>query len=209
MKRLLILSVWLPTTLATLLVTLALQNYRYQFLIGQRLQEFSQTVSAWHPSSTYQLYSSLPKVLGASTASITAQDAIPELVNQYLADHDSPMTPYADDLVGAARKNGLDPLLLVAIAQCESNLGKKMPDGCNNPFGWGIHSKGTLCFDSWQEGFDTVAKGLRDKYFADGLQSPEELMVRYTPPALENDGSWAKCVNYFLDSFETPEETTN
>jgi hypothetical protein len=34
-------------------------------------------------------------------------------------------------------------------------------------------------------------------------------MVRYTPPALENDGSWAKCVNYFLDSFETPEETTN
>lgn len=201
MKRLLTLLIWLPTTVATLIVTLAFQEFREQLRTSTASQNWKDLAENWQTPTSYQIYSSLPRVLGATTVSITGQDAIPELVRQYLEKHDSPMAPYADDLVMAARKYNLDPLLLVAIAQCESNLGKKMPDGCNNPFGWGIHSQGTLCFDTWQQGFQTVAKGLRDKYLNNGMDSPEELMVRYTPPALDKDGSWAKCVNFFLESF--------
>ena len=203
MKRLLIILIWLPVTITTLFVALALQNFRYNLSLAENLDSWNVFTNNQYTSNSYQLYSSLPKVLGATTVAITSQDAIPELIKEYLEKQNSPMAPYTNDLIKAARKYNLDPLLLVAIAQCESNLGKKMPPGCNNPFGWGIHSKGTLCFDTWQAGFQTVAKGLRDKYFNTGLDSPEELMARYTPPALEKDGSWAKCVNYFLENLET------
>lgn len=206
MKRLVIIFLWLPVTLATLAVTIALQNFRYQQTFTDNLQSFSQYLDKWSNTNAYQLYSSLPKVLGATTASITGKDAIPEIVKNYLTKHNSPMTPYAQDLINAGNQYNIDPLLLVAIAQCESNLGKKMPKNCNNPFGWGIHSKGTLCFPTWKEGFYTVAKGLRDKYFNKGLNSPTELMTYYTPPALEKGGSWAKCVNQFLDDLKESEQ---
>lgn len=198
MKRLLLFIVWLPTTLITLFSVLSLQNYRYHYLLEQSLQTIS---GALHSPQTYQLFNSLPKILGATTVSIKSENSAPGIVKDYLVKHDSPMAPYADRLVSAAENNNLDPLLLLAIAQCESNLGKKMPENCYNPFGWGIHSKGTLCFNNWEEGFNTVARGLKEKYFDQGLESPEELMVRYTPPALEKGGSWAKCVNFFLENF--------
>jgi len=205
MKRLLIILIWLPTTLATIVITLALQNFRHHFAQNERLASLETLMSPWQTTS-YQLYSSLPRVLGASTVAIKGEDALPDLVSQYLTKNDSPMAPFAQDFVATARKYDLDPLLMLAIAQCESNLGKKMPaPDCYNPFGWGIHSKGTLCFASWQAGFEAVAKGLRDKYFNKGLNSPEELMVRYTPPALDKDGSWAKCVNFFLSQFAASE----
>ena len=203
MKRFLIILVWFPITIVTLFATLSLQNFRYHFSIREEAaSSLNKLINGWKAPESYQLYGSLPKVLGASTFSITSEDAVPVFIKDYLIKHHSPMAPYADGLILAARENGLDPLLLLAIAQCESNLGKKMPSGCNNPFGWGIHSQGTLCFANWQTGFDTVAKGLREKYLDHGMDSPEEIMVRYTPLALEKEGSWAKCVNYFLSRFE-------
>lgn len=200
MKRLLVILIWLPTTLVTLFVALSLQNYSHYYSVKQNFFDFNDWFGL-PPSGNYQLYTSLPKVLGATTFSVKAEDAVPALVEEYLIQHNSPMAPYADSFILAARKNGIDPLLMLAIAQCESNLGKKMPPGCNNPFGWGIHSQGTLCFANWHEGFETVANGLREKYFNEGMDSPEELMVRYTPPALEKEGSWAKCVQFFLAQY--------
>ncbi len=112
------------------------------------------------------------------------------------------MLDSAEALVMAAKKFKLDPLLLVSIAQCESNLGKKMPENCNNPFGWGIHSKGTLCFDTWEAGYQTVAEGLRKKYFNQGYENAEDIMTLYTPASLEKNGSWAICVNQFLQELQ-------
>lgn len=100
------------------------------------------------------------------------------------------------------RSYQIDPLLGLAIAECESNLGTKMPPDCYNPFGLGIHSRGTLCFNSWEEGFEAEAKFLRNQYFSKGVTAPEDIMITYTPPALEKEGSWAKCINHFLDKFQ-------
>ena len=203
MRRFVIILVWFPITIVTIFATLSLQNFRYHFSIREEAESsLNRLINGWKAPESYQLYGSLPKVLGASTFSITSEDAVPVFIKDYLNKNNSPMAPYADGLILAAQKNGLDPLLLLAIAQCESNLGKKMPPGCNNPFGWGIHSQGTLCFANWQTGFDTVAQGLREKYFDQGMNSPEEIMARYTPLSLEKEGSWAKCVNYFLSRFE-------
>ena len=148
------------------------------------------------------MYFSLPKILGVSTFQWNHKNITLELTKEYLEKYHSPMLEAAEDLVDIAQKYDLDPLLLLAIAQCESNLGKKMPPNCHNPFGWGIHSRGTLCFSSWQESFEKVCEGLKEKYFNKGLHSPEELMIKYTPPALEKNGSWAKCVNHFLEDLK-------
>ncbi|MGI5827393.1 MAG: hypothetical protein ACOX6V_00030 [Patescibacteria group bacterium] len=197
MKKLLVVCIWLPVTLLTLVFTLG-----YTLTYNTRVQvTSSETETVTLSTIPYKFYTSLPKVLGAKTINafyVSSQDVIPELVYNYLKKHKSPMLSTSNDLVMAARKYDLDPLFLVAVAQCESNLGKKMPENCHNPFGWGIHSRGTLCFDTWQEGYQTVAKGLRDKYFDKGLENPEDIMAKYTPPALEKNGSWAKCVNHFL-----------
>lgn len=208
MRKLLIIPIWLLATCATLIISLFLQKYRTNFLTFQKTKEALAIIQDSQKNASYQLYASMPnKVLGTNTYadfSVKSKNPIPTIVKNYLKRYNSPMVNHTDELITAAERYNLDPLLLVAIAQCESNLGRKMPtDDCYNPFGWGIHSRGTLCFNSWAEGFEKVAKGLAEKYFAKGYQSPEEIMKKYTPLALEKNGSWAKCINQFLNELKT------
>ena len=212
MKKILLLSIWFPTLILTLFSNLWLYSYKPEILsLGNSEKE--EIITLTH--TPYNFYSSLPQILGAKSVNnyyVESQDIIPEITKNYLKMHKSPMTETSNDLVRAARKYEIDPIMMLSIAQCESNLGKKMPHKtedkleCKNPFGWGIHSAGTLCFNSWQEGYEKVAKGLREKYFNDGLTNPEEIMHRYTPPALEKEGSWAKCVNYFMQKIADNQE---
>lgn len=202
MKRLLIIFFWIPVTFFTLFIAFFLQFYR----VKEKEKLLAQSAVPKKTASSSPLYFSLPPVLGISTFETSQENFILELTKKYLEKYKSPMLEVAEDLVDISQKYDLDPLLLLAIAQCESNLGKKMPQDCYNPFGWGIHSKGTLCFSSWQEGFEKVCQGLKEKYFSQGLHSPEELMVKYTPLALEKNGSWAKCVNHFLEDLDALNE---
>ena len=206
MKHLILSIIWFPITFITLLFCLSYYSFNPE-VFAQKTNN-SQNEIATITQIPYRFYTSLPEVLGAQTVnefSIQSQDIIPELIYQYLKKHDSPMVNSSQELISAARQFEIDPLFMVAIAQCESNLGKKMPKeneddiyACHNPFGWGIHKNGTLCFDTWEEGYYTVAEGLREKYYDQGLTNTEDIMAVYTPPALEKDGSWAKCVNKFL-----------
>lgn len=210
MRKLLIIPIWLLAAFSTLSIALFLQKYRADFLIHAKIEETLTVIQNSQKKASYQLYASMPdKVLGTNTftkSSVKSKNPVPEIVEKYLKKHKSPMADYSDKLIAATQQYNLDPLLLVAIAQCESNLGKKMPSSdCYNPFGWGIHSRGTLCFASWEEGFEKVAKGLAEKYFAKGYQSPEKIMKKYTPLSLEKNGSWAKCVNQSLSQLETLE----
>jgi len=138
----------------------------------------------------------LPEVLGAFTYSVTSSDAIPEIIKKYLKRYDSPLLPYADFLVKTAREYNMDPRLLIAIAQQESNLCKKIPDDSHNCWGWGIHSQGTLKFPSYKEAIEAVTKGISEKYLGRGLTTPEDIMGIYTPLSR---GSWASGVQQFLD----------
>lgn len=149
-----------------------------------------------------ELYSSLPPGTYSVTEVIEAGDARPLIVQNYLEAYDSPIKPYpqmAQLIVNTADKYGLDWRLLIAIAQQESNLGKKIPEDSFNAWGWGIHSRGTLKFSSWEEGIEVVTRGLKEDYFDKGYHTPEEIMAKYTP--LSN-GSWAFGVNQFLAEME-------
>lgn len=191
--------VWLPTTLLTLTSVFIFQGY-----LSKTSQKNSSVYVLAQDKISYQAFASFPKSLPDTSFSITTQDAIPELIKTYLKKHHSPMAETADFLIASARNSGLDPLLLVAIAQCESNLGKKMPEDCHNPFGWGIHSAGTLCFDSWEEGYEKVAQGLKNQYVKQGLVTPDEIMTKYNYDSWqEREGSWAKCVSLFLEDLQT------
>lgn len=104
-----------------------------------------------------------------------------------------------ENLVRISGKYGLDPFLIVAIAQCETNLGKKSPPGCNNPFGLGVYGKKKICFETWKQSYEVMSKTLRKRYFDQGLTTPEQIMTKYVPVSIEKaDGHWAKCVNRIL-----------
>ena len=152
-----------------------------------------------YPKSGARVFASLPTNLPSVGGEATATDARPELVRQYLAYWDSPLEPYSGFIVQAADRYELDYRLTTAIAQQESNLCKIIPPGSHNCWGWGIHSEGSLCFDSFEEGIETVSAGLREEYLNKGFSSVEEIMSKYTP--LSN-GSWAAGVTKFMSEME-------
>jgi len=100
-------------------------------------------------------------------------DARPILIRNYLKKYQSPLTPYADFIFATSQKYGIDYRLLVAIAQQESNLCKKIPPNSHNCWGWGIHSKGTLGFSSFDEAIEIVAQGLKEDYIDKGFTTVE------------------------------------
>lgn len=147
--------------------------------------------------------------LGIAT-SATVADARKEIIARYLLKYKSPMSGYAglvvDTANAVAQEYDLDATqlayLTIAIAQNESNLGKKMPENCFNAWGWGIHSSGTLCFESWEQAIPTYMHDFAKEYmFKQGLNTPEAIMTRYTPHS--PNGAWAKNVSHFLNLIET------
>lgn len=146
-----------------------------------------------------QFYAALPQKTGEILGIISVGDARPVIIEKYLKKHNSPLLPYANQLFQASENYGVDYRLIVAIAQCESNLCKKSPPGSYNC--WGFEN-GETRFLSWEQAFNQVAKTLREDYLDKGLTTPEEIMPKYAPPSVEKGGPWAKCVNQFIQDLE-------
>ncbi len=144
-----------------------------------------------------QVYASLPADIPAVSAEVIGQDARVEMIKQYMDKYDSPLSPYADYIVQKADQYGIDYRLIVAIARKESGMCKIIPPGGHNCWGWGIHSAGTLGFDSYEEAIETVTKGLKENYYDKGYVEPNEIMRKYTPHSPE--GIWAENVQTFMD----------
>lgn len=161
-------------------------------------QQNTITISQGEQSGA-KVFASLPSSLPSVSGDVGTADARSELIKQYLASYDSPLASYSDELVSAADKYGLDYRLTTAIAQQESNLCKKAPPETYNCWGWGIHSKGTLGFDSYEQGIEEVSKGLKENYLDKGYTTPEEIMSKYTP---QSNGSWAFGVNLFMSRLQ-------
>lgn len=143
-----------------------------------------------------ELYAALPPAVGSVSQAIVTGDARPILIEQYLEKYNSPLFPYSDFIFEMSEKYNLDYGLMVAIAMCESNVCKKIPDGSYNC--WGFEN-GATRFQSWEEAIEQVAKTLREEYYDEGMVTPEEIMPKYAPPSMEKGGPWAKCVNQFLE----------
>ncbi|MBU2592709.1 MAG: hypothetical protein ABH867_02165 [Patescibacteria group bacterium] len=136
---------------------------------------------------------------GKISANLIGADARPILIERYLSAYNSPLAEFSELIFDSSQQYGLDYRLTTAIAQQESNLCKKSPPNCFNCWGVGIHSRGTMCFDSYPEAIIWVAKYLRQEYLDKGLETPEEIMSKYCP--LSN-GSWAVGVKQFMAELE-------
>ncbi len=146
-----------------------------------------------------RIFASLPGAYPSQSIKLTEADARIPIIHSYLLKFGSPLAPYAEKIVSEADKVGIDFRLLTAIARQESNLCKYAPDNTYNCWGWGIHKAGTLGFESYTEAIEVVSLGLKQKYIAQGLVTPEEIMSKYTP---SSNGSWAYGVQSFLDDLQ-------
>ena len=129
-----------------------------------------------------------------------SDDARPVIIKQYLEKYKSPLAPYSDLIFEVSQAYGFDYYWIVAIAQQESNLCKKIPQNSYNCWGYGIHSKGTLRFDGYETAIKSFAEYLDRVYFAKGLDTAELMMGRYCP---HSNGSWAFGVNQFIAEMES------
>lgn len=133
-------------------------------------------------------------------ASILAADARALLLQLFLAKHSSPMAQWASHIVSEADRYGLDYRLVVAIAMCESNLGKRMPkkDEFN---AWGIavysgENKGKA-FSDWPSAISWVSGYVKTRYLDRGITDLKDIGAIWAPPSVENDYSWTSCVENF------------
>lgn len=127
-------------------------------------------------------------------------DARPILLRRYLETWKSPLAPYADLIISASDVNGVDPYLVVAIAQKETGLGRAVPVDCFNAWGWAQTERYTRCFVSWEDGIRKFTQEFADHYIKRGLVTPEEIMTRYNPSS--PNGSWAIGVSHYLEDLQ-------
>lgn len=199
MKKLLKVAWWYPVSLLLLVGVIVLyQNLSKTRHSTSLIRQEARYLS--NQSRPVYAFAAIPKIAYEIKTAIATQDARPVIINKYLEKWGSPMEEMGNYITSVADEYRVDPYLIVAIAQQESNLGKKMPDNCHNAWGWGIHSEGTLCFDNWEEGIGTFAQGIADGYYAYGLYTPDEIMTKYVPHSPE--GAWAKGVSKFLSQLE-------
>ncbi len=131
---------------------------------------------------------------------IGSDDARPVIIKKYLEKYNSPLVPYSDLIFEMSQTYGFDYYWIVAIAQQESNLCKKAPDGSHNCWGYGIHKRGTLTFDNYELAIRSFAAYLKTEYFDKGLNTPELMMSKYCP---SSNGSWAAGVQQFINDMES------
>ena len=151
------------------------------------------------PKPGLQVYASLPDNFPSIHAEVTSADARPEIIKNYLKTNESPLYQYADFIIQTADKYGLDYRLITAIAQKESGLCRVIPEGSYNCWGWGIHSKGTLMFDSYEEGIETVSLGLKQNYIDMGYITLDEIMSKYAHPS---STTWAEGVYIYMNQMK-------
>jgi hypothetical protein len=130
---------------------------------------------------------------------VLEDDARPILVRKYLEKYKSPLVPYAKMIVELSDTYGFEYYWIVAIAQQESNLCKKIPENSFNCWGYGIHKRGTLRFENYELALKSYAEYLKREYFDKGLNTTELIMKKYCP---SSNGSWAYGVSKFINDIE-------
>lgn len=185
---------WFPLTFLLLLLNLTL------------LVKTTRSVSATSSVSNTTISDDIRKITATTgTAqilgySVVAGDARSLLLERFLTRYQSPMASYADLIVKEADTNNLDFRLVVAIAMCESNLGKKMPlkDSYN---AWGIAvytgTKTGKEFDSWPHAISWVSRYIKETYVDKGITDLKDIGAIWAPPSIENGYSWTNCVEKF------------
>lgn len=159
-------------------------------------QNSSKTLGSNTEHSGARLYASLPPTTSEIKFEISESDARPFILKNFLSLNNSPLSDFSQDLVVISDKYNIDWKLLTAIAMKESGGCRVIPEESHNCWGWGIHSKGTLMFDTYPQAIETVSKGLKEKYYDLGYVTPEEIMQKYAHP---DSTTWAEGIRYYMD----------
>jgi hypothetical protein len=184
MRKVFLVSTFFVLTPMALVLTLSLLSASFQRNIS---------INQQNPKIAY---AALPVASGTLKSEIVSEDARVNIVRTFFQKYNSVLLPYAEDVILAADEYGLDYRLIPAIAMQESNLCKKAPKDSYNCWGFGIYGKKVTRFDNYKEAIDTVTKTLAQQYKANGLETVEEIMSKYTP---SSNGSWANSVNHFMN----------
>lgn len=140
-------------------------------------------------------YAALPSTQNLLRDRIKSKDARIEVLSSFLQKYDSDLAPFAQTIINAADKYGLDFRLLPAIAMQESNLCKKIVKQSHNCWGYEIYGNKVKKFKDYPTAINAVSQTLASDYKENGLVTPEEIMRKYTPGS---NGSWAKGVEHFM-----------
>lgn len=151
------------------------------------------------PEDPY-VFASLPAFDEQIKTSFKTADARPEIIRQYLRKYESPLEPHSKLIVQLSDQYDFDFRWLVAIAQQESNLCKRIPPDSYNCWGWGIYGDKVTRFDNFEDALRRIAPQFT-KIFLKGnhTKDPCEVMATYTPPS---EGSWCAGVSQFFDHLE-------
>jgi len=115
-------------------------------------------------------------------------------IKSVLEKYHSPLISETESFTNSCKKYNLNCFLLPSIAGLESTFGKFLIDGSYNPFGWG---GGRIYFNSWSDGIDTVAKGLKENYIDKGATNLYDIGSIYS-----ESPTWTQRVGYFISEFE-------
>lgn len=141
-------------------------------------------------------YAALPSTQNLLSDQIKSKDARIDVLTGFFQKYDSELVPYAQKIIDAADRYGLDFRLVPAIAMQESNLCKKSPKDSYNCWGYEIYGSKVKKFKDYPSAIDAVSKTLASDYKEQGLITPEQIMKKYTPGS---NGSWAKGVSHFMN----------
>ena len=144
-------------------------------------------------------YAALPTSQNILSATITQGDGRVAMIQEFLQRYQSPLAPYAGLIVADADKYGIDFRLLASISMQESGGCRHEIPNSHNCYGFGIYGTKVIYFPSYQAGIDTVSKALAEKYKANGLVTPDQIMAKWNP---SSNGSWANGVNYFMGELQ-------
>ena len=103
------------------------------------------------------VFAALPEIKNQTQTAFQIEDARPEIIRQYLEYYNSPLIPHAELIVKLSDENDFDYRWMVAIAQQESNLCKRIPPNSHNCWGWGIYGDKVTRFDSYEDALIAIA----------------------------------------------------
>lgn len=143
----------------------------------------------------------VPASSSAAASSAAATLPTASELDAYLGAKGSPMAGQGSAFLASGGRWQVDPRLLIAIAGAESNFGS-ITCAPFNAWGYGCPN-GPFVFTSWADGIDTVAKGLRENYLAEGRISVALINLKYAPIGAANDPTglnnhWTVNVSNFL-----------
>lgn len=192
----LLVVLWFPLTLSLLVLNLTLLAATARDAKQASLNKSNLVFATNHLTAQ----AGTAQVLGTS---VVAGDARSLLLEKFLQRNNSPMAPYADFIVKESDTNGLDFRLLVAIAMCESNLGKHMPAHDSfNPFGIAVYTgqQTGKKFGNWEHAISWVSEYIKTQYYDKGITDLKDIGAVWAPPSISSDYSWTRCVQGFKDS---------